>query len=148
MGAIKIIFSGIVSWCTGGLSTIFANYGRQLLIGLAVAAVLGGGCLYWTHLQNKIATLTQQNTILTSTVNTQDQTISKLRDRVKQIQKDLDDYHAKNSNIDNNAKNQKNQFNYGPITSANKKDVEKSVNNAYTNMFNTITTQTQPNTFK
>lgn len=137
MGAIGLFFS-----------SLFSNFGKQIMIGIAIVAFFGFGYLYWHNLQNKISTLTQENTILTTTVNTQDATISKLQSKVKQIQQDLNTLNTNYSNIDKNTNSTQNQLTFGKIDKTNKKTVEQTVNTTYNNIFQNLTTETQPDSFK
>lgn len=124
------------------ISEFFGGMTTQLITIAIVIAMIVGGYLYWQHLESKIANLTQQNTILTGTVQTQNQTISTLQKRFAQIQQDLNDLNKSYLSIDTSATNLAKQFEFGVVTTANKKTVETNLNQAYNSIFQNIMTQT------
>ena len=124
------------------IKDFFGGMETQLLTIAAVVAVLAGGYFYWQHLENKITNLQQQNTILQSTVQTQNQTITQLQQRFKQIQQDLADLNKSYAAATLDSENLKRQLDFGIITPANKNAVETQNNQLYNSLFQSITQET------
>lgn len=121
---------------------------KTLLIKIAVFAALAGVVyLYWNHLENKITTLTQENTILTDTVKTQNTTIDKLQQNFSATQKKLDGLNKKYSDLKNSTKNPVHDIDVGHVTDANKVDIEKKINDAFNTIFFGAASNTLPSSF-
>lgn len=123
------------------ITGFFGGIQKDLIAIAIIAVILVVGFLYWEHLESKISTLQQQNTLLTSTVKTQDQTITQLQKRFAQVQQDLNDLNKAYLTINQNATKTDQQFEYGAINTANKKTVETNINQSYNTIFTNITKQ-------
>lgn len=129
------------------LATLFGSFKWQIIAGIAVAIIVGAMYFYWTYSQNKIAELTAKNVVLQGVVDTQNQTISKLRTSITDAQKDLNDLNKKYADINKKSVADRNAVSLPKVNKANKKQIEKSINNATNTAFRDINNNTQLETF-
>lgn len=130
-----------------GLSALFGSFKWQIIAGIAIAIIVGAMYFYWNYSQNKIADLTAKNQILQGVVDTQNNTINKLRTNFEQAQKDLDSLNKNYSDINKRAATDKKSVSLPQVTKTNKKQIEKTINSASNSVFRDIAAATQPETF-
>ena len=137
------MFKTFFGWFTG----IFAGIQTYLIIGLSILAILGGIYAYYSHLQNKITTLTSDNAAYKSALNVDNQTITKLTADFQDAQIKLLTLNGNYNSIDAETNLVKLNFNFSTADLSNSKTLKIKINKSINQIFTNINIATQPSTF-